>query len=232
MSSASMTDARNPSFSRPTEPITVALVNDYEIILQGLHSMLEPFSDRVTVVEHEVGGTPESTADVALFDTFAGRRDSLDRARRMAEEGVVDKVVMYTWDAAPEFISIARNNGVAAVIFKSTTGEELVEQLLRVAAGETVGLDDALRTRRKAQGDALSLREREVLALLALGMSNPEIASELFLSVDTVKTYVRRVFSKLGVNNRTNAALLASRYDLAPPDSRLSRMSDESDLAG
>jgi DNA-binding NarL/FixJ family response regulator len=64
-----------------------------------------------------------------------------------------------------------------------------------------------------------------VLALLALGLSNPEIAVELFLSVDTVKTYVRRVFAKLGVNNRTNAALLAAKYDLAPPERRLSKRS-------
>ena len=62
-------------------PITVALVNDYEIILRGLHSMLTPFADRIQVVEHETSGTPDNHADVALFDTFASRRDALDRAR-------------------------------------------------------------------------------------------------------------------------------------------------------
>ena len=60
--------------------------------------------------------------------------------------------------------------------------------------------------------------------MLALGSSNAQIARELFLSVDTVKTYVRRVFQKLGVNSRTQAALLAQRYDLAPPAHRLERL--------
>ncbi len=222
MSNAAATDTGNSSTSTLTRQITVSLVNDYEIILRGLHAMLSPYRDRIKVVEHEVGGTPDMNADLALFDTFAGRRDALERARQMADEQVVDHIVMYTWDAAPEFISIARSNGVDAVIFKSTAGEQLADQLLQVAAGQKVGLDDAMRSRRKGPGDSLSLREQEVLALLALGYSNPEIASELFLSVDTVKTYVRRVFTKLGVNNRTNAALLAARYDLAPPARRVS----------
>ncbi|MEO6653379.1 MAG: response regulator transcription factor [Ilumatobacteraceae bacterium] len=207
-----------------SKPITVALVNDYEIILQGLHSILAPFSNQITVVEHEVGGTPDVCADIALFDTFAGRRDALDRAKQMVDEAIVDRIVMYTWDAADEFISIARNVGVAAVILKSVNGEALADQLLQVAAGDRIGLDEGMRPRRKGPAESLSLREQEVLALLALGYSNPEIANELFLSVDTVKTYVRRVFSKLGVNNRTNAALLAARYDLAPPARRLARL--------
>lgn len=213
-----------PSNSAPPRPITVALVNDYEIILQGLHSMLAPFSDRVRVIEHDVGSTPDVCADIALFDTFARRRDSLDRAKQMAAESIVDRIVMYTWDAAAEFVAIARNVGVSAIILKSVTGEALADQLTQVAAGSRVGLDEAKRAKRKGPTESLSLREQEVLALLALGYSNPEIANELFLSVDTVKTYVRRVFSKLGVNNRTNAALLAARYDLAPPARRLSRL--------
>lgn len=223
-STALISDTGNPTTSVSVKPITVALVNDYEIILQGLHAMLAPFGDRITVVEHTVGGTPDVRADIALFDTFAGRRDAHERAQRMVEEEVVDRIVMYTWDAAAEFLAIARNSGVAAVILKSVTGTALADQLADVATGKRIGLDHARRAKRKGPADSLSLREQEVLALLALGYSNPEIAHELFLSVDTVKTYVRRLFAKLGVNNRTNAALLAARYDLAPPARRLARL--------
>lgn len=207
------------------DPIRVALVNDYEVILQGLHAMLAPFDDRITVVEHQIGGTPDRKADIALFDTFAGRRDALDRARQMTEDGHAEHIVLYTWDAAPRFLDIARSIGVDAVILKSVSGEMLVEQLERVADGETLGWADPTRSSGRGPGEALSLREQEVLALLALGFSNPEIAEELFLSVDTVKTYVRRVFTKLGVNNRTNAALLAAKYDLPPPERRLAQRS-------
>jgi two-component system, NarL family, response regulator LiaR len=216
--------ARDPH--RPAEydgPLRVSLVNDYEIVLRGLHSMLEPYGDRVTVVEHRIGGTPDREADIALFDTFAGRRDALDRARQMAADGIVDHIVLYTWDAAPRFLDIATTVGVSAVIHKSVGGAQLVDQLERVAAGERFGWADESGANGTGVGESLSMREQEVLALLALGLSNPEIAAELFLSVDTVKTYVRRVFAKLGVNNRTNAALLAAKYDLPPPARRLSQ---------
>lgn len=207
----------------PHRPIRVSLVNDYEIILRGLHAMLAPFGDRVTIAEHQVGGTPDLRADIALFDTFAGRRDALDRARQMAADGLVDHIVLYTWDAVPRFLDLADTVGVSAVVMKSVGGEQLVEQLERVVEGERLGWTDAESATGRHPGEALSTREREVLALLAVGLSNPAIAEELFLSVDTVKTYVRRVFAKLGVNNRTSAALRAAKYDLPPPERRLAQ---------
>jgi DNA-binding NarL/FixJ family response regulator len=190
--------------------IRVALVNDYELVLRGLHAMLQPFGDRVVVIEHEVGGSPDSRADVALFDTFAARRDALARAKTMLDEGTVDHVVLYTWDAPEEFLQQAEAIGVDAVITKSTSAAELVRSLERVVAGERVGLETVVKGERsRHNGAELTVREQEVLALLALGLSNAEIAHELFLSVDTIKTHVRRVFTKLGVNNRTQAAMRA-----------------------
>jgi DNA-binding NarL/FixJ family response regulator len=191
-------------------------VNDYEVILRGLHAMLEPFSDRIEVVEYDLEGTPECHVDVALFDTFASRRDALDRARQMLAEGRVRHVVLYTFDAAEEFLEIARAVGVSGVVLKSATGEILTTAIERVVSGERVGLDTVVRATRSASSPDLSPREQEVLALLALGRTNAEIGEQLFLSVDTVKTYVRRVFAKLGVNNRTQAAMRAAERSLAP----------------
>jgi DNA-binding NarL/FixJ family response regulator len=207
-----------------TTPLTVALVNDYEIIVRGLHAMLEPFSDRVAIVEHEIGGTPHRQADIALFDTFAGRRDAIHRAEMMAREGHVEHIVLYTWDATDSFLDQARAAGVSAVIMKSTAGAELVHALERVAEGDEVELSQNNGTTSTVGREPLSMREREVLAMLALGYRNAEIAQELFLSVDTVKTYVRRLFQKLGVNNRTQAALRAGDYGLAPPQTRVERL--------
>jgi DNA-binding NarL/FixJ family response regulator len=184
--------------------------------------MLEPYADRVRVVELEAGGEPAEAADVALYDTFAGRRQSLERAEKMIVSQVVRHVVLYTWDAGAQFLDDASQIGVAGVVLKSHGAGELVDALERVGSGERVGLD-LLPRRGRDQGShpGLSTREREVLALVALGMSNREVASELYLSVDTIKTHVRRVFSKLGVNNRTQAALRAARYEVQPPESRL-----------
>jgi DNA-binding NarL/FixJ family response regulator len=199
-----------------TRPIRVALVNDYEIILRGLHSMLAPFAERIQVVEHDTDGMLGSKVDVALFDTFASRRDALERAREMIDNRRVDHVVLYTFDAAEEFLEIARTIGVSGVVLKSATGDVLATAIERVVAGERFGLDNVVRATRSRSTHDLSLREQEVLALLALGKTNAEIGEQLFLSVDTVKTYVRRVFAKLGVNNRTQAAMHAAERSLAP----------------
>ncbi|MEO7371905.1 MAG: helix-turn-helix transcriptional regulator, partial [Ilumatobacteraceae bacterium] len=74
--------------------------------------------------------------------------------------------------------------------------------------------------------ETLSMREQEVLALIAFGMNNAEIGKELFLSVDTVKTYVRRLYGKLGVRNRAQAALHAAHHHVMPPPSRQANMSN------
>jgi two-component system, NarL family, response regulator LiaR len=202
------------------KPIRVALVNDYEIIVHGLAAMLQPFSERVTIVDMAVGTEPERQAEVALFDTFAGRRYAIDRARQMVHDGHVDHVVLYTWDAAAEFLNLADEAGVSGVVLKSQTGPDLVDVIERVAGGERIGFENILRGRQSWDHETLSMREQEVLALIAFGMSNAEIGKELFLSVDTVKTYVRRLYAKLGVRNRAQAALHAADHHVMPPADR------------
>jgi DNA-binding NarL/FixJ family response regulator len=195
-------------------PLRVTLVNDYEIIVQGLQRMLEPFGDRIQIVETEVGGLPSLPTDIALFDTFGGRRYSLARVHAMARDRAIGKVVLYTWDAPPAFREDVAELAIDAVILKSETGEALVAALERVHAGEITGFDDL---EDSMPSTTLTQREQEVLALMALGSSNREIAHELYLSVDTVKTHVRTLFQKLGVSNRTQAALTAAEYGVAPP---------------
>ncbi len=198
----------------PNTPIRVALVNDYQIIVEGLRTMLAPFPDRIVVVEAVAGDTPEESCDIALFDTFAGRRYALSRVREMLADRDIAKVVLYTWDAPVAFLDDATAARVDGVILKSETGERLVESLERVHCGEPVGID---RDAPEDASTALSEREREVLALIARGCSNREIASELYVSIDTVKTHVRHLFTKLEVPNRTRAAFEAERFGVAPP---------------
>lgn len=195
--------------------ITVSLVNDYEIIVQGLRRMLEPFASRVRVIETEVGGLPDRHPDVVLFDTFASRRHSLRRVEEIGRNGSGPRLALYTWDVPSEFATDIDTAGIDAVILKSQRGLDLVDSIERVAAGEPVG-------ERLLHGDdtftELTEREYEVLALIARGRSNPEIARELYLSVETIKTHARTLYRKLGVANRTQAALEASRFGVAPPE--------------
>ncbi len=215
-----MHDAADTSGNRP---ISVALVNDYEIIVHGLAAMLEPFEQRLEVVDLEVGGETTARADVALFDTFAGRRHALARSENMVDADRVDHVVLYTWDASADFLAEAVRIGVSGVLLKSQPADEVVRSVERIVAGERLGLEHIARSRQVAEDGQLSAREQEVLALLALGMTNREIGTELFVSAETVKTYVRRIFTKLGVSNRVQAASKAAEHAVGPPRARLDR---------
>jgi DNA-binding NarL/FixJ family response regulator len=198
------------------DAITVAIVNDYEIVVRGVQAMLAPYGHRVEVVDLETGNGPSVRADVALFDTFAGRRHTLTRAADMVRDGSAQHVVLYTWDAAPDFVRAARDVGVSGVVLKTRSADLLVDSLERIVAGETVGFDPNSPNGGPTRFVELSDRESEVLALIARGLTNAQIADELYLSVETVKTYVKRLYAKLGVHNRAQAAVAASSHQLVP----------------
>ncbi len=200
--------------------ISVALVNDYEVIVAGLAAGLRPFADRVQVVELNVGDEPRRQADLALFDTFASRQDSLHRARKMVEDDVVGDVVLYTWDASSRLIELADDIGVAAVLLKTQPMSVVVETLENVAKGNTGAPTRVRRGRSTMQPNELSERELEVLALVSAGLSNREIAEQLFVSVNTVKTHIARLYRRLGVRNRVEAASIAAEHRLGPPPRR------------
>lgn len=202
----------------PTCPIRVALVNDYEIVVEGLRNMLAPFSDRIQIVELEAGGVPDRAADIALFDTFAARRGVGDRLATMADDTDVRRVVLYTWDAPLDFVNDAGD--VDGIVLKSVAGTDLVRCLERIHAGERLGFElvtGDTNADQFVEAAVLSDREREVLALLAQGHTNRQIADELYLAVDTVKSHVKKLFSKLDVSNRTQAAIAATSMELGPP---------------
>lgn len=195
--------------------ISVAIINDYEIVVRGLAAMLAPFEHRVEIVEMDAGGNPSVPADVALFDTFAGRRQTLARAAEMVQAGRAKHVVLYTWDATPAFVQGAREAGVSGIVLKTRSAEALVDALERVVVGDKIGFEDhegGLASRIVELSD----RESEVLALIAQGLTNAKIADELYLSVETIKTYVKRLYSKLGVHNRAQAAIAAHDLQLTP----------------
>jgi len=196
--------------------VTVAVINDYEVVVRGVASMLAPYSNRVTVVDLEIGGGATVRVDVALFDTFAGRRHTLARAAEMVRDRSATHVVLYTWDAAPAFVRAARELGVSGVVLKTRSADMLVDAIERVVAGERVGFDLDPAARASNRVVDLSDRESEVLALIAKGLTNAQIAEELYLSIETVKTYVKRLYAKLDVHNRAQAAVAASSHQLTP----------------
>ena len=210
-------------------PLRISVVNDYEVIVRGVAGMLQPYSARVRVVETEAGGLPTERAHIALFDTFGGQRSIITRARETVADAAIGHVVLYTWSADADLLAIARASGLSGVLSKAAPASELVDGLERIAAGERVGLDFPLRLAHHSSQAPhatavvpanLTPREQEVLAMLGLGLSNRDIADELFLGVETVRTYVRQVYQKLGVKNRTQAAVRARVLGLEPATER------------
>jgi NarL family two-component system response regulator LiaR len=200
--------------------LKVALVNDYELVLRGLESLLAPYPDRVVVVElttdHELGSTP----DVVLVDTFArpeGTRLEVDHLRGTTE----CKVVIYSWHTDVHQVEAALKQGADGCLAKSMSGLELVEALERVAAGHRVvpeagqHLDADLSGSWPGQCVRLTAREAEIVALIAQGLSNREIADRAFLSVNSVKSHIRTGYRKMGVTRRSQAVVWALNHGFA-----------------
>lgn len=193
-----------------TDTIRVAIVNDYEVVVRGLHAMIRTHP-AIEVVELDADVDPVKRVDIALVDTFAGERRAGDDLRRVIERPNVRRVVVYTWDLHPDLISEAREAGVAGYLSKAISAPDLTGALVRINDGaelfaepSTVEIDVTLGDwPGRAQG--LSPREAEVLGLIVQGLSNDEIAARLFLSINSVKSYIRMAYRKAGVSRRSQA---------------------------
>ena len=193
------------------EPVRVLIVNDYEVIVEGLRAMLAPFANEIEVVGVAWNDVPETAADIALFDTFASPHSSLSRIDALRENASISRIVLYSWNPDRGFTAAALATPVDAVISKSETGPSLVDMLVRISRGDRLSSRTGVAVSATSE---LSRREREVLALLTTGRSNRAIADELHLSIDTIKSHVRAAYKKLGVRNRTQAAVLAHRLSI------------------
>src|SRR3954447_10962874 len=121
-----------------TELKRVALVNDYELVVRGLAAMLDPFRDRVRIVELDVGTNPDHVVDLALFDTYGHPHNGVDRVHELASDRRVGAVVVYTWAITNQECDAAVAAGARGVLAKSEPAESLVHSLLAVDGGELV----------------------------------------------------------------------------------------------
>ena len=208
-------------------PVRVALMNDYEVVVAGLLAMLAPYADRVRVVELDSLLPVHSEVDVLLYDAF-GR----ERVTGPVEQAILDtdaKVVIYTWHLEAELVDEALRKGAVGCLSKTIEALDLVGALEKVHAGSVVVSDIAADEANAAEihqgswpgrGHGLSAREAEVLALIAQGLSNQEIADRAYLSINSVKTYIRSAYRKIGVERRTQAVLWATRNGFVPSRAR------------
>jgi DNA-binding NarL/FixJ family response regulator len=210
-------------------PLRVVLVDDHEMVLQGLKAMLARFQGRVRVVgdaaDAETAERIVATLDpdVVLCDVRLRGSSGLDLCKRLVEREPHRRVVLLSVYDDEQYLYQALRAGAAGYLLKRVTGEELVRQLELVQAGETV-VDSALAGRAAASAArlqsgefwpgahlGLSQRESEVLSLLVAGLSNRAIAGKLVVGDETVKSHVRAIYRKLSVGDRAGAVAAALR---------------------
>jgi two-component system nitrate/nitrite response regulator NarL len=158
---------------------------------------------------------------VAVLDMRLPQLEGLDVVRAIRRDEIPTSVVMLSADSSRELVYDAVQLGAAAFLTKASTLDQICDAIVAVARGETVlapevqsGLARELRDRDRPAASLLSERESQVLSLIAEGLSNPEIGERLFISSSTVKTYVKSVLDKLGVNHRAAAVAEAMRRGL------------------
>jgi NarL family two-component system response regulator LiaR len=188
--------------------IKVAVVNDYELVVQGVATMLRAFRDRIEVVEVDVRENPRGEVDVALFDTYGHRQLGLDRIAALVRDRNVGAVAVYTSHSTSDQRDAVLGAGAKGLLAKSMQASALAKALIDIAAGRQVVSEefgDAEDAHWPGVEFGLTSRESEVAALLAQGLSNKELAAALWISENTVKTHLKGIFQKTTATSRTQA---------------------------
>lgn len=218
--------------------IRVLIVDDQAMVRAGFRMIIEAEPD-ITVVGEAADGADalvmveRSNPDVVLMDVRMPRMDGIEAASRLLarRDGDAPRVLMLTTFDLDDYVYSALRAGVSGFMLKDAPAEQLVEAIRVIAAGEallapsvTRRLIEDISKRPKREApiatpglDQLTEREHEVLRLVAKGMSNAEIADQLYLGEATIKTHVGRMLMKLSLRDRVQAVVLAYESGLITP---------------
>jgi NarL family two-component system response regulator LiaR len=203
-------------------PVRLAIVNDYELVVVGVAALLEPFRDRVHIVELD-SSVPvlRGDVDVILYDTFGQVQGRAVDVASLVNGGSA-KVVIYSWNLHQELVGESLEAGVSGYLSKGMDAEDLVRAIEQIHAGQTVVPHAGATANPKPDSDwpgkaqGLTVRESEIVALITQGLSNQEIADRSYLSINSVKTYIRTAYRKMGVERRAQAVLWGIRHGFEP----------------
>jgi DNA-binding NarL/FixJ family response regulator len=213
-----------------TAPIRVMLVDDHAVVRRGLRGFLELLRDIEVVGEAEDGRQAVAlaerlTPDVVLMDLLMPNMSGLEAIAAIKQAHPEIEIVAVTSFIEEEKVTAALEAGASGYLLKDAEAEE-VAQAIRAAYNGEVHIDAAvarllaqrMRTRREDEPvEPLTSREREVLAHLAKGASNKEIAYDLSITERTARTHVSNILGKLGLASRTQAALWAVEHKMTEP---------------
>lgn len=205
-------------------------MNDYEVVVRGLSSMLRPYRDRVAVVELDAAVPVMQPVDVTLYDSFGHEPVSAPELDEVVANERSGRVVVFTWNLRQDLVEEALARGCAGYLDKSIGALALVEALERVAGGEVVVSPVREADPQEATGESpedpdgdwpgraqgLSPREAEMVALITAGLTNEDIAGQTYLSINSVKSYIRNAYRKMGVTRRSQAVRWGLENGMTP----------------
>jgi len=214
-------------------PLRVLIVDDHRLFRQGLISIMSTRPDLVQVVGEAAGGheaiqfVTNQQPDVVLLDIYMPDLDGLQTALLIRQAAPSTAIIMLTSSEEDKHLFEAIRLGAAGYLLKNLDANELFDLIAGVARGEAA-LTRAMASRllkgvanrtidQDSIADGLTEREIEVLKLVARGNSNPQIAEELFISVNTVKSHLKNILAKLQLENRTQVATFAVQSGLVSP---------------
>jgi two-component system, NarL family, response regulator DevR len=213
-------------------PLRVFLVDDHEIVRRGVRELLESHDDVVVVGEADTVALGRerirvAAPDVAVLDVQLPDGSGIELCRDVRSDLPDLRCLMLTSFPDDDALLDAVVAGASGYVLKQVRGADIVDAVRRIGAGESL-LDPSLaakaaeRLKRGPEEDerlrSLTGQERRILDLLADGMTNRQIAAEMFLAEKTVKNYVSNLLSKMGMSRRTEAAVYAARLSTRRPE--------------
>lgn len=201
-----------------TPPISIAILNDYPVIVEGIAKLLAD-DDRLRVVELNSLLTPEDPVDVILYDTFGSEGREHEIAGLLGDDRY-GRLIVYSWHTDQTYVDQSMVWGVDGFVSKAVDAEVLADAIVRVHSGERViapvPADEEINIPDwPARDHGLSPREAEVISLISQGATNEEIARSCYLSINSVKSYIRSAYRKMGVERRSQAVLWGVRNGMA-----------------
>jgi two-component system, NarL family, response regulator LiaR len=200
------------------DEISVLIVDDHEVVREGLRlSLLR--SPKIRVVgeapdgETAIALSERRRPDVVIMDLRMPGMDGIEATEEILKRVPETGVIVFTAYSERALLARSLESGAKGYILKEAPHETLLRAIEKVARGETF-VDTALMPnliQGRDGGDSLTAREREILQLLADGMSNADVAGRLFISQETVKSHVRHILVKLEADTRTQAVAIALR---------------------